>query len=134
MTALILLIFATFDAPYLWFIAAYDVILMCDYIVSTFALLFVLLSFFTLRVILSLNKLAKQTGFNEALQKEKNNLQAMLILFDFSYLLRVVLGSTILKTAYTGGYSTLYAYRMATLCPAIFMDALPLLFVLAVHH
>ena len=101
-TALILFIFALFDAPYIWFIVAYNVKDMCNYIVSTFALLFVILSYFTLRVIQNLNKLSKQTGFNEALQKEKSNLQAMLILFDFSYLLRVVLGSTKLKKAYTG--------------------------------
>lgn len=133
-TALIFLIFGAFDIPFIVALVKYDVDFFCDYTSSTFALLFVVLSFFTIRVIQSLNKLTRQTGFNVDLMKEKNNLIAMLILFDSGYLLRFVLGLTVLKKAYTGGYDTMFDFRMATLCPAIFMDALPLLFVMIVHH
>ena len=133
-TALILSIFAILDAPFIYFIAAHAYRMTCDYIVCAFALLFVILSYSTFRVIVDLNKLARRTGFNLTLKSEKNTLIAMLILFDFSYLLRVILGSTILKKAYSGQYDTRFAYLMATLCPAVFLDALPLLFVIAVHH
>lgn len=56
-TIFIFFAFLIFDAPFAYFMATYDVLGTCNYIAGVFALLFVLLSISTLRVIRSINRL-----------------------------------------------------------------------------
>ena len=72
-------------------------------------------------------------GDLQSFNKQKVTLYVVLIVFDLAYAMRCVLGLTIFKRAYGGDYD-LYHFRLATMVPAIFLDALPLLFVMWTHH
>jgi hypothetical protein len=58
----------------------------------------------------------------------------MLLTFDLAYLGRVICGLTIFRKAYGLEFTSEFGYRMAIFTPAIFLDALPILFVMIVHH
>ncbi len=58
---------------------------------------------------------------------------SVLVIFDAAYLARCVCSFTLFRQAYTGQYNA-FNFRLATLCPAIFLDALPLIFVMWTHH
>ena len=65
---------------------------------------------------------------------EKCVLAGMLVTFDLAYLGRVICGLTIFRKAYGLQFTDEFQYRMAIFTPAIFLDAVPILFVMAVHH
>ena len=58
----------------------------------------------------------------------------MLLVFDLAYLGRVICGLTVFRKAYGLDYTSEFKYRMAIFTPAIFLDAVPILFVMIVHH
>lgn len=58
----------------------------------------------------------------------------VLIVFDLGYLARFVCSATIYRKAYAGQYLNPTIGRLATEAPAIFLDGIPILLVLVMHH
>jgi hypothetical protein len=58
----------------------------------------------------------------------------VLIVFDLGYLARFVCAASIYRKAYAGEYLNPTIGRIATEAPAIFLDGIPILLVLVMHH
>jgi hypothetical protein len=69
------------------------------------------------------------------LNGEKRDLIIVLTVFDLAYLGRMICAATIFKKAFSGKYaSNPFIFKMATIGPAIFLDAIPIFLVACMHH
>lgn len=95
-TILIFFVFFVFDCPLAYFVIVDRVLLTCEYIKWVFALLFLVLSISTIRVIKSINKLETVViGDLKSLRSQKLTLFSVLIIFDLTYLARMICSATI---------------------------------------
>ncbi len=132
-TILIFIVFLIFDLPYFYGIFGYKVAFMCDYVMAVFSLLFIGLSVSTYIVIDKISNLRLRAMDIHLLNCEKYRLYGVIFVFDLAYLGRVICCATIFKTAYEQKYSE-FEFRVVTLSTALFLDVLPVLFVMLIHH
>lgn len=132
-TMLILLLFAGLDVPYVYFAVTQDVKAACYYTIGVYLGLFVVLSICTLRAIRFIRKLSLRVADFANLKQEKCSLYTMMILFDLCYL-----NSMLLLTYLVGWYNvddfSVFNLRLLVMGPAVLLEAVPLLFIMAVHH
>lgn len=108
-----------------------------NYIIIVFSCMFCAMTFLLVRILQKISRLQLQARDQEsssALKNEKTGLIIVLIVFDLSFLLKVLLSATIFKKSYAGDYTNPFIVKMTTVAPAIFMDAVPIFCVLYLHH
>ena len=72
------------------------------YLTFLFGFLTLLLTYFTISVVIQMRRLPRIINNTDQLKQERRNLFIVLTLFDLSYLLRVILNATTYPKAYTG--------------------------------
>ena len=80
-----------------------------------------------------MKKLPQIINNTPELKEERRNLFIVLAIFDFAFLLRLVLNLTAYPRAYSGQDSQ-YKFYLVAISPDFFIDVLPLGAVMLLHH
>lgn len=103
------------------------------YTLAAYTVLLIFLTWSTIRVFKQIENLKHRFGDAKGLEKEKWNILTMLIMFDLSFAVRIIF-CMIFRLSSTYNTPDKLEFVIVTMIPSLFIEAVPILYVLIVHY